>query len=105
MRGRPRTQKKDGDEEITETDELGEIAFEEGFSIKGGETKEIDFEVNYLLDEKMANMGGVAGAVGKLGSFAMGKSDSYSLVASCDVKGTVLDPSATEELKVGKKES
>ncbi|HZT78887.1 MAG TPA: hypothetical protein VFA26_01590 [Gemmataceae bacterium] len=38
-------------------------------------------------------MGGVPGAVGKLGAFARGEKLEYHLVAVCDVKGTPLDPS------------
>ncbi|MEX0716699.1 MAG: hypothetical protein WD066_08935 [Planctomycetaceae bacterium] len=93
---------KKNDEEKTETTTLGELCLE-GFSLKADETRELPFTVDYHLEEKLAHMGGVMGAVGKLGAFASGSKDSYSLVVSCDVKGTVLDPSATLDLKVGKK--
>lgn len=98
-----RTEKVDGEEE-TETTILGQEDFLEGFQMAAGETKEIPFSVEYHLEEKMKHMGGVAGAVGKLGSFAMGKKDAYSLIVECDVKGTVLDPSDQVDLKVKKKE-
>jgi len=46
----------------------------------------------------------MAGAVGKSGAFAMGKKDTFLVVAECDVKGTMMDPSASLKLNVGKKE-
>jgi len=98
-----RTEKEDG-EEKTETTTLGEQDFHETILMKAGETREIPFSIDYHLDEKMQHMGGVAGAVGKLGSFAMGKKDAFLVVAECDVKGTMMDPAARLDLKVGKKE-
>lgn len=95
--------KKDG-EEKTESHTLGEEKLSDGFMIKAGETREFEFRCVYHIKESMQHMGGVAGAVGKLGGFAMGKSDTYSLVVSCDVKGTVLDPSASETLKIRKRD-
>lgn len=95
--------KEDG-EEKTKTVTLGEQLFAEGFEIKAGETKEIDFVIDYQLKEELAHKGGMLGAVGKLGAFAAGSSSSYSVVAECDVKGTMMDPSASESLKVAKPE-
>ena len=93
------TYKKDGE---SKTDRLvvGEQQFREGFEIKTGETREVPFTVTYFLKEKMRNTGGALGTVAKLGAFAMGDSDSYSLIVTCDVKGTALDPSATVALKL-----
>jgi hypothetical protein len=93
--------KKD-DEEKTETTTLGEERLE-GFSLKAGETRELPFAIDYHLDEKLQHSGGVMGAIGKFGAFASGSKDVYSLVVSCKVKGTVLSPSATLNLKVGNK--
>lgn len=96
-----RTFKEDGEEQ-TEVDTLGSWAYPEGFEMKAGETKEIEFSIDYVLEEKLRNKGGLGGAVGKLGSFAMGNKDSYSVVIECDVKGTMLDPSDSKQLKVAK---
>jgi hypothetical protein len=93
------TYKKDGE---SKTDKLvvGEQQFRDGFEMKTGETREIPFTVSYFLKEKMRHTGGALGTVAKLGAFAMGDSDSYSLIVTCDVKGTALDPSARIPLKL-----
>jgi hypothetical protein len=93
------TYKKDG-ESKTDTHILGEQQFRDGFEIKSGETREIPFTITFFVKEKLRNVGGALGGVAKLGAFAMGDSDSYSLVVNCDVKGTALDPSAKVELKL-----
>ncbi len=96
-----RKYKKDG-EERTETTTLGETCLE-GFSLKAGETRQIPFAVDYQLDEQLQHKAGMMGAVGKLGAFASGSKDFYSLVVACKVKGTVLAPSAKVKLNVGKR--
>lgn len=93
------TYKKD-DEKKTDTHVLGEQQFREGFEMKTGETREIPFTISYFLKEKMRHAGGALGGMAKLGAMAMGDSDSYALVVTCDVKGTPLDPSAKVELKL-----
>ena len=93
------TYKKDG-ESKTDTLVIGEQEFREGFEIKTGEMREIPFTISYFLKEKMRNVGGALGAAAKFGALAMGDSDSYSLVVTCDVKGTALDPSAKIALKL-----
>jgi hypothetical protein len=94
--------RKDDGEEATEEFIVGERNFPEPFAIKAGETREIDFSIDYFIDQQLKHKGGVMGAVGKLGAFASGEKDSYSLVVECDVKGTVLDPSARVDLKLSK---
>jgi len=91
---------KEDDEDQTDRNVVGEEKITEGFVLKAGETKEMEFLVGTHLDETIKDMGGVIGGVGKLASFASGKSDRYFAEVKVDVKGTVLDPSAEFALKV-----
>jgi hypothetical protein len=91
------TYKKDG-KSRTDTRVLGEQHFREGFEMKSGETREIPFSVSYFLKEKTQT--GPIGTTSIVGALPLGRSDSYALVVSCDVKGTPLDPSARVKLKL-----
>ncbi len=89
-----------GDDEETEELVLGQSICNDSFDIKTGEDKTLDFAFDFELKERLADSGGMLGAVGKLGAFASGQKLKYFLVAECDVKGTAFDPSDRVELSV-----
>lgn len=97
-----KTRKKDGEEQ-TETFVLGEQELSSAFTLEGGQSKEFPFAVGYHVDEQVKHMGGMLGMAGKMASLASGGKDEFSVTVSTDVKGTVLDPSATVSLKVAPK--
>lgn len=82
-----------GEDKKTEETVLGETRMNEPFDIKTGETKTLDFAINYRIPDTLKDKSGVLGAVGKLGAFAASEKLEYYVVAECDVKGTALDPS------------
>lgn len=94
-----RTYKKDG-ESKTDTRVLGERQFGESFEMKSGETREMPFSVSYFLKEHTQNVGSPVGTTSIVGALPLGRSDTYALIVSCDVKGTPLDPSARVKLKL-----
>ncbi len=71
---------------------LGEASYDQPFDIKPGETKTFDFTIPYALEQSLKDMGGVLGAIGKIGAFATNEKDEYFVQAICDVKGTPFDP-------------
>lgn len=85
--------KGSGDDRETEETVLGKAVQEESFDIKTGETKTVDFLINYDIPDTLADKGGVLGAVGKLGAFASREKREYFVISECDVKGTAFDPS------------
>lgn len=98
-----RKYKKD-DEDREETKVLGEQRLADTFDIKADEERVFDFVITYHLDETLADMGGMLGAAGKIGNFFKGDENAYSVIVEADVKGTILDPSASHDVKVKKKE-
>jgi len=82
-----------GDDEETKETVLGSSVLNDAFDIKTGESKTFDFSISYAYDAKLADKGGVLGAVGKLGAFAAKEKLEYYVIAECDVKGTPFDPS------------
>ena len=93
---------KENGEEVVKNHTLDERKLG-GFQMKAGETREVEFELQCHIDEKLQHQSGMMGALGKLGAMATGSSDSYKLQVNVDVKGVVLDPSATVDLKIGKR--
>lgn len=89
-----------GDDEETKEVVLGQSMLSEEFDMTTGETKTLDFNINYAIQERLADKKGALGAVGKLGAFASAQKIKYYVVAECDVKGTALDPSDKKEIKV-----
>jgi hypothetical protein len=92
--------KTTGSGEDKKTDEfvIGYTEAAEPFEIKKGETKTIDFTINYALEKTLADMGGVLGTVGKVANWLSTDKLEYFVICLCDVKGAAFDPNA--ELKV-----
>jgi hypothetical protein len=71
-----------------------------GFELKAGETKTLDMELTYNLEKSLADMGGVLGAIGKVGAFLSSDKEEYFVVAQADVKGAAFSPSDWVPVKV-----
>jgi hypothetical protein len=75
---------------------IAETVLDSSFDMKEGETKVMPFLLNYRIEKRLQDQGGVLGALGKaaaLGAiFADKDEEEYLVRAMCDVKGTVLDP-------------
>jgi len=95
---------KSGDSYSTKTYSMGPIYIPAEMIIKAGEQKRIDFvlPIHFVksANEKLQAQGGVLGALGKAGRFMAGRSSTYDLTASIDVKGTGLDPSKRVHMKL-----
>jgi hypothetical protein len=89
-----------GEDKKTKEFVLGQAAWNEPFDIKTGETRTMEFAIPYSLEKGLKDQGGVLGAVGKIGAFAVGETEEYFVVAVCDVKGTALDPSSKVEVSL-----
>jgi hypothetical protein len=89
-----------GDDKKTEEVVLGESSMAQPFDIKTGETKTYEFVIPYSMEKSLQDMGGVLGAVGKLGAFASAEKLEYFVVAKADVKGTPFDPTDKVSVKV-----
>ncbi|MCE9545638.1 MAG: sporulation protein [Planctomycetia bacterium] len=89
-----------GEEKKTKKSVLGQSINKEGFEIKAGEEKEMDFQFTYAIPETLKDKGGMLGAMGKLGAFANSEKVKYYISACCDVKGTALDPEAKHEVTI-----
>jgi hypothetical protein len=87
-----------GEEKKTDEFVIGYTEAAESFEIKKGETKTIDFTINYALEKTLADMGGVLGTVGKMANWLSSDKLEYFVICECDVKGAAFDPNA--ELKV-----
>lgn len=89
-----------GDDKKTEQVVYGQSVMNTPFEMKTGESKTLDFNFTYQLPERLADKGGMLGAVGKLGAFASGEKLEHYIIAECDVKGTPLDPSDRVKVQV-----
>jgi hypothetical protein len=94
--------KGSGDNKTVKEFEWGKTEWNETFVLKAGETKTVDFTVAFerplSSTQAMADKGGVMGGIGKAASFLSNEKSQYYVKASIDVKGAVLDPSATVEV-------
>ena len=89
-----------GDDKETKDYVIGSSSHNQPFDIKAGETKSLDFTIPYSIERTLKDMGGVLGAVGKFGAFAVGTKEKYWVTAKCGVKGTALSPAAHLEVTV-----
>ena len=64
-----------------------------GFDLKANESKTLDMELTYNIEKTLADMGGVLGAIGKVGAFLSSDKEEYFVVAQADVKGAAISPS------------
>lgn len=91
-----------GDDQETKEFTLGSQKWNDTFSIKEGETKEIAFEFEFVElksnNDELKEKGGALGAIGSLGKFAKAEKSSFFVEVDVDVKAAALDP--TEEVEV-----
>jgi hypothetical protein len=71
-----------------------------GFDLKANESKTLDMELTYNIEKSLADMGGVLGAIGKVGAFLSSDKEEYFVVAQADVKGAAISPSDWVAVKV-----
>ncbi len=71
-----------------------------GFDLKANETKVLDFDLPYNFEKSLADMGGVLGAIGKVGAFLSSDKEEYFVVAQADVKGAAFSPSDWVAVKI-----
>lgn len=93
------------DNKVTKTFDLGEWVDKTPFSMKAGESKTIPFSLTYALvksknDDLQESAGKVGKALGGLGKMMDAEKSSYSLIATCDVKGAAFDPNDVQEMKL-----
>lgn len=93
------------EDKVTRTFDLGEWVDKSGFLMKAGEEKEFSFVLNYALHQsKNDRLQETAGKVGKvlggLGKMIDAEKSTYSLIATCDVKGAALDPNDVRAMKL-----
>jgi hypothetical protein len=84
-----------GNEQKTKEYVLGQSGLDQPFELKKDETKTLDFNLPYSIDKSLKDMGGVLGAIGKIGAFAAAEKNEYFVVAQCGVKGAAFSPSAS----------
>lgn len=82
-----------GAEQKTEQQIFGQSTLDAPFELKAGETKVLDLKIDYAMPKRLQDMGGVLGAMGKLGAFASSEKDEYYVSAEASVKGTAFGPS------------
>jgi sporulation-control protein spo0M len=82
-----------GDEKETKEYVIAQRVLSEPFDLKAGETKTLDFDLDYSLEKTLKDMGGVLGGIGKLAAFASSEKEEYFVIAQADVKGAAFSPS------------
>lgn len=93
-----------GEEKTTKTFDLGTTNGKLDYSIKPGETKEIEFSLSFQLaksnNDELKAKGGALGALGKMGAYADNEKSAYFIDAEVDVKSAALDPSSKKEIRL-----
>lgn len=93
-----------GDDKETKEFTLGEVTIPGNFTIKAGETKEIEYTVGFELlkssNDSLKEKGGALGALGSVAKFATQEKSEYFVEAEVDVKSAVLDPSDKKEIRI-----
>jgi SpoOM protein len=89
-----------GEEKKVKDIVIGEAHSTEAFEIKADETKTVDFTIPYSIEKTLADMGGVLGAIGKVGNFISGDKLEYTISVSASVKGAAFDTSDTMTVTV-----
>jgi len=87
-----------GAEKKTKEFNIAQSVVDQPFEIKPGETKTQDFTITYALEKSLKDLGGVLGAIGKIGAFAAKEKDEYYVVAEADVEGAAFNPSRWVEV-------
>jgi hypothetical protein len=93
-----------GDDKKTKEFTLGETQLGGNFTIKPGETKEIEYTLGFELvkssNDELKEKGGALGTLGSLAKMANKEQSAYFVNAEVDVKSAVLDPSDKKEIKL-----
>jgi hypothetical protein len=89
-----------GEDKETKEYIIGSSSYNQPFDIKAGESKTLEFSIPYSIERTLKDMGGVLGAVGKLGAFAVGEKLEYQVIAKCSVKGAAMSPGAHVDVTV-----
>jgi hypothetical protein len=93
-----------GDEKKEQEFTLGETTIEAAFDIAPGERREVAFELPFKVaksgNDRLKEMGGALGTLGKLASFADNERSAYLVKASGSVRGTALGPTARAEIRL-----
>ncbi len=83
---------------------LGKVKVDAGFTIKPGESKEIEFNLPFKAaidnNDALQKMGGALGMLGKAGSMLSDESFDYRVHAMVDVKSAALDPNRIQEIRL-----
>lgn len=92
-----------GDQKKTKTFELGVVMLNLNMAIMPEQTKEIEFALPFSSlksdNDRLKEMGGALGALGKLASFAGNEKSEFFIIADIDVKSAALDPSDKKEFR------
>lgn len=90
-----------GDDERTKEFELGSVTIPGNFTIKPGETKEIPFNLPFVIAKSNADsLKEKGGALGSVAKFENKEKSEYFIDAEADVKNAALDPSDNKEIKI-----
>lgn len=93
-----------GDNKTEKKFELGKWTDFSQFTIKPGDVKTFDFEIDFeeikSASDQMAEKSGALGALGKGVKFLNNEKSRYFVVINVDVKSAVLDPSERKEVKL-----
>lgn len=93
-----------GDDKKIKEFTLGEATLGGNFTIKPGETKEIEYTVGFELvkssNDELKDQGGALGALGSLAKMANKEQSVYFVDAEVDVKSAAFDPSDKKEIKL-----
>lgn len=93
-----------GDSKTEKRFELGKWTDFSHFTIKPGEVKTFDFEINFeeikSASDQMAEKSGALGALGKGVKFLNNEKSRFFVVINVDVKSAVLDPTERKEVKL-----
>jgi hypothetical protein len=92
-----------GEKRVSNDYEIGEIIItNQAFDIKAGETKEFPFTMAFQRrqsgDQRLAESGGVLGALGKFSTMIDNEQDEFWVNAMADVKGAALDPNDNKKI-------
>ena len=89
-----------GAEQKTEQQVFGTSTLDTPFELKAGETKVMDLRIDYAMPKRIQDMGGVLGAMGKIGAFAAKEKDEYLVTAEASVKGAAFAASDTVRVSI-----
>jgi len=89
-----------GAEQKTEQQVFGTSTLDTPFELKAGETKLLDMRIDYSMPKRIQDMGGVLGAMGKIGAFAAKEKDQYLVTAEASVKGAAFGASDTVHVSI-----